>query len=107
MLNFIKRLFMFGKAEANAAMDKFEDPIKMAEQGIRELQADLDKSIHSLAEVKALIIRTKKEQSELSNSANNYTEKAKQILLKGQNGEPLGPHHFPQSDLFSLASGDE
>ena len=29
-----RRLFRIGKAEANSAIDKMEDPIKMTEQGI-------------------------------------------------------------------------
>ena len=42
-----KRLFTVGKAEAHAAIDKLEDPIKMTEQGIRDLKLDLDKSLQA------------------------------------------------------------
>ncbi len=37
------RIFNVGKAEAHAIVDKLEDPIKMTEQGIRDLKKDLDK----------------------------------------------------------------
>ena len=34
-------------------MDKLEDPIKMTEQGIRDMKKDLESSLKALAEVKA------------------------------------------------------
>ena len=40
-------------------MSKFEDPIKLAEQGIRDLKTDFDNSLKGLAEVKAIAISTK------------------------------------------------
>ena len=43
-MNILRRLFTIGKAEANSAVDKLEDPIKMTEQGIRDLKEDLDKA---------------------------------------------------------------
>jgi len=39
-MNIFKRLFRIGSAEANSLVDKLEDPIKMTEQGIRELKED-------------------------------------------------------------------
>jgi phage shock protein A len=41
-MGIFSRLFNVGKAEAHAAIDKLEDPIKMTEQGIRDLKKDLD-----------------------------------------------------------------
>ena len=58
-MNIFKRLFKIGEAEAHSALDKLEDPIKMTEQGIRDMKSDLDKSLHALAEVKAMAIRSK------------------------------------------------
>jgi phage shock protein A len=37
-MNVFKRLFKVGEAEAHSALDKLEDPIKMTEQGIRDLK---------------------------------------------------------------------
>ena len=42
-MNFFKRLFKIGQAEAHSALDKLEDPIKLTEQGIRDLKQDLNK----------------------------------------------------------------
>ncbi len=81
------RLFRVGKAEAHAAIDKLEDPIKMTEQGIRDLKNDLDKSLQALAEVKALAIRSKKELSVEAQRATNYEQKAMLLLKKAENGE--------------------
>jgi phage shock protein A len=41
-MNIIKRLFRIGKAEAHSAIGSLEDPIKMTEQGIREMKEQLD-----------------------------------------------------------------
>ncbi len=52
-MNIFKRLFKIGQSEANAAIDNMEDPIKLTEQGIRDLKDDLSKNLESLAQVKA------------------------------------------------------
>jgi len=85
-MNFFKRLFKIGEAEANAAIDKMEDPIKMTEQGIRDMKMELEKSLEALAQVKALAIRAKNESEEFSAKAEDYQEKAMLILKKVQSG---------------------
>ncbi len=60
-MSLFKRLFRVSQAEAHAIVDKFEDPIKMTEQGIRDLKSDLQKAMTSLAHVKAIAIRHKKD----------------------------------------------
>ena len=80
------RLFKIGQSEANAIVDNLEDPIKLTEQGIRDLKKDLDKSLQAFAEVKALGIRTKREINEYSNQAKSYEQKAMLILKKAQGG---------------------
>ena len=37
-MSIFQRLFNVSKAEVHSAIDKFEDPIKMTEQGIRDLK---------------------------------------------------------------------
>ena len=37
-MNVFKRLFKMGEAEAHSAIDKLENPIKLTEQGIRDLK---------------------------------------------------------------------
>ena len=86
-MNFFKRLFKIGEAEANSAIDSMEDPIKMTEQGIRDMKIDLDKSLEALAQVKALAIRAKNEADEFATKAEDYQQKAMLILKKAQNGD--------------------
>ena len=57
-MSLFKRLFTIGKAEANAVANTLEDPIKMTDQGIRDMKKDLEDSLKALAEVKALEIRS-------------------------------------------------
>lgn len=86
-MNIFKRLFRVGEAEAHAAIDKLEDPIKMTEQGIRDLKKDLDNSLQGLAEVKALAIRAKNDIVTYENKAKDYEQKAMLLLQKAENGE--------------------
>ncbi len=84
-MNIFRRLFKIGEAEANAAIDNMEDPIKLTEQGIRDMKHDLDKSLEALAQVKALAIRAKNDQEEFQNKAEDYQSKAIVILKKAHN----------------------
>lgn len=75
-----------GQAEANSVLDSMEDPITITEQGIRDLKNELEESIESLAQVKALAIRSKNEHEEFLSSIENYQEKAILLLNKAKNG---------------------
>ena len=86
-MNFFKRLFKIGEAEAHSAIDKMEDPIKMTEQGIRDMKIDLDKSLEALAQVKALAIRARNDREEYESKAQDYEQKAMLILKKAQSGD--------------------
>ena len=59
-MSIFQRMFRMGKAELNSALDGFEDPIKMTEQGIKDLKKDLNEAMTSLAVVKGQAIRLKK-----------------------------------------------
>lgn len=85
-MNIFKRLFKIGEAEANAAIDTMEDPIKLTEQGIRDLRRDLDKNLEALAQVKALAIRAKNDQEAYFEKKEDYHNKAVLILRKVQQG---------------------
>lgn len=87
MANIFKRLFKIGQAEAHSAIDKLEDPIKMTEQGIRDMKKDLDTALHSLAEVKALSIRSRNEAEGYKAKAQDYEEKAMLILQRAESGD--------------------
>ena len=86
-MGIFSRIFSIGKAEANAAIDRLEDPIKMTEQGIRDLKEYLNASIKSLAEVKALSIRAQKDAEGQKQIAAEYEKKAMLLLQKSQNGQ--------------------
>lgn len=86
-MNIFRRLFKIGESEANSAIDKMEDPIKMTEQGIRDMKQDLEKSLEALAQVKALAIRAKNEQEEHQDKAEDYHNKAILILKKAEKGQ--------------------
>ncbi len=86
-MNIFKRLFRIGQAEIHAAVDKMEDPIKMTEQGLRELREDLVEATEAYAKVKALAIRTENSQIQCQQDSRNYAEKAILIMQKAQSGQ--------------------
>lgn len=86
-MNIFKRLFRIGSAEANSLVDKLEDPIKMTEQGIRDLKKDLGKALEALAEVKALSIRARNDANADTEKAKDYEKKAILLLKRAEHGE--------------------
>jgi len=85
-MSIFKRLFKVGQSEAHAVIDKIEDPIRMTEQGIRDLKTDLQKAMTSLAEVKSIAIRTRKECDNKKKLAADYERKAMLLLQRMQSG---------------------
>ena len=85
-MSIFQRLFSVGKSEVNAAIDKFEDPIRMTEQGIRDLKKDLNDAMTSLAEVKGQAIRLRKQVENNKKASADYERKAMLLLQKAQNG---------------------
>ncbi len=86
-MGIFQRVFRVGKAEVHATIDKFEDPIKMTEQGIRDLKKDLNSAMTALAEVKGQGIRLRKQASENKKAAGDYERKAMLVLQKAQGGD--------------------
>ena len=97
-MSIFKRLFKVTQAEAHSVVDKFEDPIKMTEQGIRDLKNDLQAAMTSLAEVKGITIRTRKEADNNKKAAADYERKAMLLLQKMQSGQ------LDQSEAERLAT---
>ena len=87
MASFFQRLFKIGQSEAHAVLDNMEDPIRMTEQGIRDLKNDLQASMTSLAEVKSVAIRLKKDGDSSKSLSAEYERKAMLLLQKMQSGE--------------------
>ena len=86
-MNVFKRLFKVGEAEMHSAVEMLENPIKMTEQGIRDLKKDLDSSLKAMAEVKAMAIRSKNDFQTNKSKAQDYENKAMLLLKKAQAGE--------------------
>ncbi len=86
-MSVFKRLFTWGQSEAHAVVDKLEDPVKMTEQGIRDMKKDLTKAMEALAQVKAQSIRTKREAQNAKETAEDYEQKAMMLLQKAQTGQ--------------------
>ena len=89
-MSFFKRLFKVGESNAHAILDKMEDPIKMTEQGIRDLKNDLTMAMQGLAEVKGIAIRTRKEAEKKKHLAADYERKA-MLLLQKMQGNQMAP----------------
>lgn len=86
-MNLFIRIFKFIQSNAHALLSKFEDPVKLTEQGIRDLKNDFDESMKSVAQMKAISIGTKKEIEVKKQIAKDYEQKALIILKKAQNNE--------------------
>jgi phage shock protein A len=86
-MNLLNRLFKIGQSEAHAAVNQLEDPIKLTEQGLRDLRQDLDKALHGLAEVKAMAIRARNEAEGFRTKAADYETKAVLLLQRAHKGD--------------------
>lgn len=86
-MNIFKRLYALGQAEINSALENFEDPIKLTEDGIAEMKEQLAKSVEALAQLKALSIRKKNETETEEQAAKDYYAKAILLIQKAEKGE--------------------
>ncbi|CAM2066245.1 PspA/IM30 family protein [Sulfidibacter corallicola] len=80
------RIFKIFQSEAHSVVDKLEDPIKMTEQGIRDLKNDLQQAMTSLAQVKSLALRLERDCNDKNKIAADYERKAMLLLQKAQSG---------------------
>ena len=97
-MGILSRFFKIGQAEAHHVLDKLEDPVKLTEQGIRDLKKNLSEATSALAEVKASIIRFQRESENEKKRAVEYVKKAEALLQKAAKGEIDG------NEADSLAS---
>lgn len=86
-MSIFERLKRIWKANVHSGIDKLEEPIKMTEQGIRELKEDLDSALRGLAEVKAMAIRARNDAENHANTASDYERKAMLLLQKASQGQ--------------------
>lgn len=105
-MSIFSRIFKVAQAETHSVVDKLEDPIKMTEQGIRDLKKDLQAAMQSLAEVKASAIRMRKDGTDRQRLAADYERKAMMILKKAQAGD-LDPTESDRLATEALARKEE
>jgi phage shock protein A len=86
-MNIFRRIFKVGEAEAHNVINKLEDPIKMTEQGIRDLKRDLQGAMVGLAEVKGVAVRLGKEAEDAKRQVAEYERKAMLLLQRAQDGQ--------------------
>ena len=87
MAGLFSRIFQLGKAEAHSVVDAMEDPIKMTEQGIRDLKKDLQESMQSLAQVKGVVMRLRNDAENQKKVAVSMERKAMALLQSSQEGK--------------------
>ncbi len=87
MYSLIKRCFKFIQSQAHAILSKFENPVNLAEQSIRDLKQNYDESLRGLAEIKAIAINTKRNIEEKKQIAADYERKALMLVKKAQEGQ--------------------
>lgn len=86
-MGFFSRIFKVTQAEAHSMVDRLEDPIKMTEQGIRDLRDTLQEALTGLAQVKAISNRLKHDLDEQKALASDYERKAVALLQRAQSGQ--------------------
>lgn len=87
MAGFLTRLSKIFQAEANSAVSQLEDPIKLTEQGIRDLKSNLTEALQNLAQVKSVAIRMRKEASDAARQEADFERKAMALVQRAQAGE--------------------
>ncbi len=85
-MGLLSRIFGIGKAEANAALDKLEDPVKITEQQIRDMKDKLGDVIKAQATSLANLNKLKSRQKEFLLVQEDYTKKAQGVKAKIESG---------------------
>lgn len=85
-MSIFRRIFKVGQSEAHSVVNRLEDPIKMTEQGIRDLKRDLQSAMVGLAEVKGVAVRLAKEAEDAKRQMQEYERKAMLLLQRAQDG---------------------
>ena len=79
-MGLFERIFRIGKSEVNSAVDKLEDPIKMADQVLRELRENYQQAIVGESEVKAIALQHRAEEQKAHTKAEEWEKKANDLL---------------------------
>lgn len=84
MNSLFQRILKFIQSNAHSFLNKYEDPIKLSEQAIRDLKKNYDESLKGLAEIKSVIITTKRNMKNYFYIAKDYTRKANMLQKNAQ-----------------------
>lgn len=82
-MGFFRRLFRIGKANLNAALDSMEDPVKMIDQILRELEQDVAKVTAAVTSQMAVEKRFERELREAEEIVAKRDEQARKALAAG------------------------
>ena len=101
-MSLFKRIATVFQSEAHSAVDKLEDPVKMTEQGIRDLKKDLHTAMEALAETKALAVKLKKDRDTARSRAEKFAGDARRLLQQAQAGKLEEAKAFYLTDFTGL-----
>lgn len=87
MANILKRFTDIMSANINALLDKAEDPEKMIDQYIRDIESDLGKVKAETAAVMAAETKAKRELDECGSEADKMQKYAEKALLAGNEND--------------------
>ena len=87
MQSAFKRLAKIFQSETHAAIDKIEDPVKLTEQGIRDLKSQLNESIKAYADVKTSYARMEKLINNSARSISVNEDNVMKIIKRQKAGE--------------------
>ena len=82
-----QRIFKTAQSQAHSLIDQMEDPIKTTEQAVRDLKKDLHGAMQSLAQVKSIAIRLRKDSNDQKKTAQDHERKAMLLLQKMESGD--------------------
>jgi len=82
-MSIFRRLLRLGKASANAALDKLEDPVKMIDQILRELDEDIVKVTAAVTTQMAVEKRYERELKEAVETIGKRDQQARKALEMG------------------------
>lgn len=82
-MSVFQRLFRIGKANVNAAIDKIEDPVKVIDQVLRELDEDIEKVTAAVTTQMAVEKRFARELQETEELITRRDAQARQALQSG------------------------
>ncbi len=86
MASIFSRIFNVARFGNQAAADPMQDPIKLAEQAVRDLKIHLQEAMQGLGQVKSVSLRLKKDLDDRRRLAGDYERKAMLLLQQMKDG---------------------